>query len=107
MKPAGFGIGLMAPDAIDGDTQQFRLVPAELRQYFVVERQLIATDWTPIGRIKGKDDRFASEIAERQPLVRRNSQLEIRRTRPRRKNLSHFNASCRIPTESQIGYQPD
>src|SRR5437763_715641 len=76
---ARLGEGAVAPDAVDGDAQELRVVLLEFAPHLVVQRQLIAADGTPVGGIEDEDDRAAAEIAEANHLMGRGAQLEVRR----------------------------
>jgi hypothetical protein len=56
MQVAVAGKGRMAPDPVGRNTQQFRIVLAELREDLVVERHLIATN-RAVGGIERRDYR--------------------------------------------------
>src|SRR5271155_255191 len=77
----------MTPGSIDRDSDDPRFVFVELGENLVVQRHLIATDRTPVGRIERHDQWSAAEIAQRHQLVGRAMQREIRRRRPRREYL--------------------
>ena len=78
----------VAPRTIHRNADQLRTELVEFLQHFVVESHLIAADRTPIGRIKGEHDRLATELAESEPLIRRASQREVGRIRPRRQRCA-------------------
>jgi hypothetical protein len=52
----------MAPEAIDGNPDQLRIVLAEFAEQLVVERQLITADWTPVRRVEDEDHGAASQV---------------------------------------------
>src|SRR5205823_3232411 len=45
----------MAPDAVDGDSQDLGAQLAELRHQLAVDRQLVGADRAPVGGIEGED----------------------------------------------------
>jgi hypothetical protein len=47
-----------------------------------LEGHLVAADGAPVGRVEGKDNRPAAQVAQAELLVRRRVQLEIRRCDP-------------------------
>ena len=73
----------VTPHAIDRDPHQLGAVVVELGEHFVEERQLIAADGTPVGGIEGENHRTAAQLGERERLVRRGVQREVRRGGPR------------------------
>jgi hypothetical protein len=78
MQMAVLGISLMAPGTIHRNAEELGAVFAELGEDFIVKRELIATDRAPIGRVEGKDYRLTREVAERQVLIRRDPEGEVR-----------------------------
>jgi hypothetical protein len=81
MKTAVLGEGLMTPGPVHRNAEELGAVLAELRQDFVVQRHLIAADRAPICGIESQDHRPTLQIAERQPLVGGDTELEIRSDR--------------------------
>src|SRR5258707_2280747 len=77
MQVAVFGEGLVAPSAVYRNSQELSAMFAELGKDFIVKRHLVAADRAPIRRIESKDDRPSLQIAEREPLIGRDPQLEI------------------------------
>jgi hypothetical protein len=59
----------------------------ELGQRLVIEGHLIAAHRAPVGRVEGKHNRFAGEIAERERLIRSDVEREVGRFRARREQL--------------------
>src|SRR3981081_352006 len=77
MQVAVLGEGLVAPRAVHRNSQQLSAMFAELGNDFIVKRHLVAADRAPVRRIERKDDRPSLQIAEREPLIGRDPQLEI------------------------------
>src|SRR6185436_13976983 len=73
-----FGVGDVAPALVDGDGQKLGGVLIELGEDSVVEAELIAADWAPVGRIEGEDHRPAAELGQVNTLVGRGGELESR-----------------------------
>src|SRR5207245_734567 len=67
----------VAPDSIDGDTEELGAEARELFTDLVVKRHLVAADGAPIGRIEGQDHRPPAELRQRDLLVRRARQREV------------------------------
>src|SRR5690606_32168028 len=61
---------------------QGRVETMEFSENLVVESHLIAADRTPVRRIKRKDDGPRAKVAQRDGLIRRGSQREVRRPCP-------------------------
>ena len=87
VQVAMLGEGLVAPGPVHRNAQELSPMLVELWEHLVVERHLVAADWTPIRGIEGQDDRFALQIAEREPLVGGDPQLEVGRRRSFGKDL--------------------
>ena len=77
MKVEMLGKSIVTPDTINGNPKDLRPIFFKFREGFIIERHLISADWAPVGGIKGNDHGLASEIAEREPLIRRNWQREL------------------------------
>src|SRR5258705_11243498 len=61
--------GGVPPDTGDGDPENLGAVFAKLGKNLVIERHLIAAHWTPVSRIKDKDDRVSSQLTQVKHLV--------------------------------------
>ena len=61
MEVSGLGEGIVAPDAIDRDTDQMGFEPLELRQQLIEDGQLIGADGAPVSRIEDEHHRVAAE----------------------------------------------
>lgn len=83
----------MAPRAVDRNTDELGAELLELWKHFVVKGHLVTADWAPIRRIKGKHDWLATKFAQREPLVWRAAQFEIR---SRRASLESRTATVRM-----------
>src|SRR5437870_3124869 len=79
----------MAPNAVHRNSQELSVESVELGQDLIVEGHLVPAHRAPVGWIKSQDHRPASQFLERQGLVGRDVQSEIRRRRARRQNLRH------------------
>src|SRR5665213_3118985 len=66
----------VTPYAVDGHCQQLRIKFAELLQQLVIERQLVTTHRTPVGRIKNQNHVAAAKCSQRNRLIRRRKQGE-------------------------------
>jgi len=82
--------GGMAPDAINRNSDKLSSMFLELRQYFVVQRHLVAANRTPVGRVEGQDYWPPPKLGERDGLVWRNVQGEVGRLCARRKYMRHL-----------------
>ena len=102
MQTAVLGISLMAPGAIHRNAEELGAVLAELGEDFIVERQLIAADRTPIGRVEGKDYRLTREVAERQVLIRRDPEGEVGGGRSGRQDMRHFFVSRAVCEQARL-----
>src|SRR5258708_3446687 len=71
----------VAPDAVDRDPEQLGAELPEFRQDLVIERHLVAADGAPVRRIKREDDGAPEELAERDLLIGRAVQAELRSAR--------------------------
>jgi hypothetical protein len=90
VQVAMLGEGLVAPGPVHRNAQELSPMLVELGEHLVVERHLVAADWTPIRGIEGQDDRFALQIAERESLVGGDPQLEVGRGRSFGQDLGHL-----------------
>ena len=61
-QPVCAGEGGVGPKAVGRNSDEPRAEPLELRQQLLVERELGATDWVPVGHVEGEDDRPAAEV---------------------------------------------
>jgi len=89
MQVAVLGEGLVAPRAVHRNSQQLSAMFAELGNDFIVKRHLVAADRAPVRRIESKDDLPSLQIAEREPLIGRDPQLEIGSGCAGGQNLGH------------------
>src|SRR5215213_1161596 len=62
---------------------------AELRKHHVVERHLVPTNRTPVGRVEGEDHATAFEVAERKLLIGSNGRIELGSLGSRLQDLTH------------------
>ena len=69
----------MAPRAVNRNANEIGTELVKLRKHFVVQRHLIAAYRTPVSRIKRDDKRSPSKLRERDCLIGRCVQGEIRR----------------------------
>src|ERR1041384_6106737 len=68
----------VAPHAVHGNAEELGIIAAEFGEDLVVERHLVSADGTPVGRIEGEAHRLPPEIRERDRLVRRAVEGEVR-----------------------------
>ena len=64
--------------AVNGNADEAGIEPLKFGKDFVIERELIAADGAPIGRIKSQDDGLTVEIGEAQEFSRLVGEDEIR-----------------------------
>src|SRR6266404_2930036 len=69
--------GGVTPDTVDRDPENLGAVFAKLGKNLVVERHLIAAHGTPVSRIKDKDDRASSQLAQAEHLVGCGGEREV------------------------------
>jgi hypothetical protein len=62
--------GCVAPGTVHRNAEEFGPQFMKLREDFIIERYLVATDRTPICGIKDKDDRLPEKFAQANGLVR-------------------------------------
>jgi hypothetical protein len=67
-------VSLMTPRPIHRNTEDLGAIFLKLRADLVVERDLVAANRAPIGRVEGEYHPATSQFAERQILIRRNAQ---------------------------------
>jgi hypothetical protein len=77
-----FGEGVVAPGTVHRDSNEFRFVFQEIEKYFIEDAKLVATHGTPVGGIKGQDNRFPAQFAQRESLVRRYVKAKLWCCRP-------------------------
>ena len=68
----------MALYPVDPNAQEFRVVLVKLRKNFIVERHLIPVNRASVGRVECQDDWLSPQIREREVLIGRDPQREIR-----------------------------
>jgi len=78
MKFALAAKGGMTPRAINRNAKEFSAKASKLGKQFVVERHLIAADWTPVCRIKGEHDWPPAKLRQTDELVGGAAQGEFR-----------------------------
>ena len=84
-----------------------RAVALELGQHLVVERQLVAADGAPVGRIEDEDHRLAAQTAQRHALAVRGGQIEFGRGVPTLADCGHGTLpDLRIPSYEYIASTP-
>ncbi len=69
----------VTPSTIDGDADEVSVMLAELGKNLVVERHLVATNGTPVSRVKRENDRTPTKLAQAEHLVGRSVQREVGR----------------------------
>src|SRR5437870_12044585 len=72
----------MTPDSVHGDSEEFGIELPEFRHQLRIESQLVAADGAPIRGIEAKHHRPAEKIPERDMLIRRRLEGEVRRFGP-------------------------
>ena len=77
MQLAVSGESGVAPRAVHRDTDKFGLEILEFGENFIEECHLVATDRTPVGRVKGEHYGLSLEFAETYKLIRRTAQSKI------------------------------
>src|SRR6266480_5794167 len=69
----------MTPDSVHGDSEEFGVELPELGHQLRIESQLVAADGAPIRGIEAKYHGPAEKIPERDMLIRRRLEGEVRR----------------------------
>src|SRR2546422_11764423 len=73
----------MTPDSVHGDSEEFRVELPEFGHQLRIESQLVAADGAPIRGIEAEHHRPTEKISERDMLIRRRLEGEVRRLRAR------------------------
>ena len=94
MQVAVFREGFVAPDAIDGNSQELCVEFLELGENFVVQSHLIAAHGTPVRGIEGHDDGPATQFAEREALIGSDVKSELGSGSSGGQQFSHGNLLC-------------
>jgi hypothetical protein len=77
LKLAVASKGEMTPGTVNRDSDQSGIEVPKLGEQLVVQRHLVAAYRTPIGRVKGQNDRLASEFPQGDTLVGRAVQAKV------------------------------